>query len=129
MTWAERVGDLATNVVLVLINFLRIFTLIVRIAAEKIDGFVINLAERSEGGIRSTGTGASTWIALPASVAWGIAAVILRALSVITVFIRQITTTLDEFLEALTAETDGGVGRPTPPPVDQPVTPSSMSNA
>jgi hypothetical protein len=128
MTWAERVGDLATNLVLVLINFFRIFTLIIRIAAEKIDEFVINLAERSEGGIRSTGTGGSTWIALPASVAWGIAAVILRAFSVITVFIRQITTTVDEFLEALTEDTDEGTGQP-PPPVSQPSTPPSMSNA
>jgi len=106
MTWAERVGDLATNVALVFINFLRIFTLILRIAADKIDGFVTSLAERSEVGISRTGASGAAWIALPASVAWGIAAVLLRATSVITVFTRQITAMADGFLEALAEEAD-----------------------
>lgn len=116
MTWAERVGDLATNVVLVIINSLRIFTLLLRIAAEWIDRFVTSLAERSEGGINRTGPTGSAWISLPASVAWGIAAILLRAASVITVFVRQITATLDGFLEALAAEADGEPEPPTAPP-------------
>ena len=115
MTWAERVGDLATNVALVLINFLRIFTLVLRIAADKIDDFVTSLAERSEGGISRTGIGNSAWISLPASVAWGIAAVVLRAASVITVFARQITATTDGFLEALAGETEGDLEPPSIP--------------
>jgi len=113
MTWAERVGDLATNIVLVIINFLRIFTLLLRIAAEWIDRFVTSLAERSEGGISRTGSSGNAWISLPASVAWGIAAVLLRAASVITVFVRQITATVDGFLEALAGESGG---EPEPPP-------------
>ena len=116
MTWAERVGDLATNVVLVIINFLRIFTLLLRIAAEWIDRFVTNLAERSESGISRTGSTGSGWISLPASVAWGIAAVLLRATSVITVFARQITAMLDGFLEALGGEAEGEPELPTAPP-------------
>lgn len=101
MTWAERVGDLATNGALVLINFIRIFTLILRIAAGAVDGFVTGLAERSEGGISPVGTGNRTWVSLPAAVAWGIAAILLRALSVLTVFARQATTTADEFFRTL----------------------------
>jgi hypothetical protein len=117
MTWAERVGDLAANVVLVIINFLRIFTLLLRIAAEWIDRFVTNLAERSEGGISRAGSTGNAWISLPASVAWGIAAVVLRASSVITVFARQITATLDGFLEDLAGEAGG---EPEPPPTPPP---------
>jgi hypothetical protein len=116
MTWAERVGDLATNVALVIINFLRIFTLLLRIAAEWIDRFVTSLAERSEGGIGRTGSAGSAWIALPASVAWGIAAVLLRAVSVVTVFARQITATLDGFLEALAGEANGEPQQSSAPP-------------
>jgi len=114
MTWAERVGDLATNLALIVINLLRIFTLVFRIAAEKLDTFVTNLAERSEGGISRTGRGGSGWISLPAAVAWGVAAVILRAASVVTVFLRQVTATVDEFLEALTGPVSATA--PEPPP-------------
>ncbi len=71
MTWAERVGDLATQIALVLINFGRIFTLILRVMTDKIDGFVTGLAERSEGGITPTGSLGRVWVSLPAAVAWG----------------------------------------------------------
>ncbi|MFQ5523802.1 MAG: hypothetical protein ACE5F5_09530 [Acidimicrobiia bacterium] len=101
MTWAERFGDLATNVALVLINALRIITLLVSIAADKVDGFVTSLAERSEGGISPASGAARGWLSLPASVAWGIAAIALRAISVVTVFLRQAAATIDGFLEAL----------------------------
>ncbi len=106
MTWAERFGDLATNVALVVINAVRIVTLLLRIAAEKVDGFVTALAERGEEGISRTSTSGRAWIALPAAVAWGLAAILLRALSVVTVLARRAAFTLDEFLRVL-AEGEG----------------------
>jgi hypothetical protein len=104
MTWAERVGDLATTFALVLINFGRIFTLIFRVLTAKIDGLVTNLAEKSESGITPTGSTAKSWVSLPAAVAWGVAAIVLRTVSIITVFARQLTETVDEFLRALAEE-------------------------
>ena len=102
MTWAERVGDLATNLALVLINFARIFTLLFRILTEKLDEFITSLGERSEAGLtRTTTPSGNTWIGLPATVLWGIAAVLLRALSIVTVFARQLFAAIDEFFRVL----------------------------
>ncbi len=114
MTWAERVGDLATQLALVLINFGRIFTLIVRVAADKLAGFITGLAERSEGGISPTGSLGRVWASLPAAVAWGVAAIVLRTASIATVFTRQLAVTLDEFLRALAEEQGPGATGPTP---------------
>ena len=104
MTWAERVGDLATTFAIVLINFGRIFTLIFRVLTKQIDGLVTNLAEKSESGISPTGTTAKSWVSLPAAVAYGVAAIVLRTVSIVTVFARQITETVDEFLRSLAEE-------------------------
>ncbi|HIF12506.1 MAG TPA: hypothetical protein EYQ82_05780 [Dehalococcoidia bacterium] len=104
MTWADRVGDLATQLALVLINFGRIFTLILRVLTAKIDSLITNLAEKGEGGITPTGSTAKSWVSLPAAVAWGVAAIVLRTVSIVTVFARQLTETLDEFLRALAEE-------------------------
>ena len=105
MTWAERVGDLATTLALVLINFGRIFTLIFRVLTKQIDSLITNLAEKSESGI-SAATGASmgSWVRMPAAVAYGVAAIILRTVSIATVFARQMTETVDEFLRSLAEE-------------------------
>lgn len=111
MTWTQRVGDFAANVALLLINLGRIVTLLLRVLADKLDRFVTNLAQRSEGGIGRVGTQARSWVSLPAAVAFGAAAIALRALSVATVFARQITETADEFLRALAED----VTEPTPP--------------
>jgi hypothetical protein len=104
MTWAERVGDLATTFAIVLINFGRIFTLIFRVLTKQIDSLVTNLAEKSESGISPTGTTAKSWVSLPAAVAYGAAAIVLRTVSIVTVFARQITETVDEFLRSLAEE-------------------------
>ncbi|MFQ5516387.1 MAG: hypothetical protein ACE5E8_02335 [Acidimicrobiia bacterium] len=101
MTWAERVGDLATNVALVLVNAARIVTVPVRVLAEKLDQLVTNLAERSETGISRSSAPGRSWVSIVAQVAWGVAAVALRILSVATVFVRQVATTLDDFLRTL----------------------------
>lgn len=108
MTWAERVGDFATNVALVIINLGRLVTLLLRVAAELLDRFVTNLAERSEGGISAVGATARSWVSLPTAVFWGIAAIVLRAASVVTVFARQATETVDDFLRTLAEEATAG---------------------
>lgn len=109
MTWAERVGDVATNLALVAINLARIFTLLIRIATERVDAFITGLAERSESGIQPTETRGNVWVRLPAAVSWGVAAVALRTLSVLTVFARQAAVTVDEFFRILAeGETPGG---------------------
>jgi len=106
MTWAERVGDLATTVVLVFINFIRLFTIPLRLAAQAVDGLVVNLAELSERGIRPAAevpvlTGWRSWVQAFASVLLGIAWIILRLVSIVTVFVRQLTATVDDFFRAL----------------------------
>jgi hypothetical protein len=105
MTWAERVGDLATTLALVLINFGRIFTLILRVLTKQIDGLVTNLAEKSESGLSETpGASLGSWVRLPGAVAYGVAAIILRTVSIATVFARQVMETADEFLRSLAEE-------------------------
>ncbi len=101
MTWAERVGDLATNVALVGINLARIFTLAASILATKVDDLVTSLGERSENGLARTDTAAGTWVHLPAAVLWGIAAIGLRLISIVTVFVRQLANAADDFFRTL----------------------------
>ena len=101
MTWAERVGDLATNVALVGINLARIFTLAAKILATKVDELVTSLGERSESGLDRTSAATGTWVSLPASVLWGIAAIALRLVSIVTVFVRQLTSATDDFFRTL----------------------------
>jgi hypothetical protein len=114
MTWSERVGDLATNIILVLVNAIRILTLAMRILARILDGLVTSLGERSEQGLSRTGVASGAeWLQLPARVAWGIAAVALRVISIATVFLRQATEAIDEFFRVLAegegAPTGGGI--------------------
>jgi hypothetical protein len=101
MTWAERFGDLATNIALVVINLARIFTVLGKAAAVTVDGFITSLAESSEGGIRPTGGGTKAWTGFLAAVGWGIAAITLRLISIGTTFIRQVTTSVDDFFREL----------------------------
>jgi len=107
MTWSDRVGDLATQIALVFINIARVFTVVVRLAAEKGDGFITALAERSEQGIRPSEPRQVGWTRLVAAVFWGIAAVVLRLASIATVFVRQLATTVDDFFRVL-AEGEAG---------------------
>ena len=106
MTWADRVGDLATNAALVLINFARIFTVLVRVISEKIDGFITGLAEKSEGGVNRTETPLSGWLRFPTNTLLLLATAALRLVSIATVFIRQASSTVDEFFRVL-AEGEG----------------------
>lgn len=102
MTWAERFGDLATNVALVAINAVRIVTLPVKLAAVAVDGIVTTLSEKGEDGIKpTTKAGTTSWIGLPAAVLWGVAAITLRTLSIVTVLVRQLATTVDDYMRIL----------------------------
>jgi hypothetical protein len=102
MTWAERFGDLATNVALVLINAVRIVTLPLKLAAIAVDGIVTTLSEKGEDGIKPTNkAGTTSWIGLPAAVLWGVAAITLRTLSIVTVLVRQLATTVDDYMRIL----------------------------
>ena len=107
MTWAERVGDLARNIALTTINFFRLFTVILRVVTERIDGLIVALAEHGEEGIKATDMNARTYIRLPTLVAWGIVSILLRAVSLLTVFARQVATTADELLRHLAEEPAG----------------------
>jgi hypothetical protein len=107
MTWAERVGDLARNTALTGINFVRLFTVVIRVLTERIDGLIVALAERGEEGIKPTEASARSWLRLPTMVAWGVATIVLRAASIATVFTRQVATTSDEFLRHLAEESAG----------------------
>ena len=85
MTWAERFGDLATNVALIAINTARVFTLLIRILTEKLDDLITWLAERGEEGIKRTDASVTAWLALPASVLFGTSSVVLRVAGIATV--------------------------------------------
>lgn len=111
MTWAERVGDVATNLALVLINLGRIFTYLLAQATRALDGFVTNLADASTAGIARTET-ARGWVRFPTAVVLGVAMLVLRVLSIVTILARRLAETLDEFLRVL-AE---GEGSPAPGP-------------
>jgi hypothetical protein len=107
MTWAERVGDLARNIALTGINFARIFTVLLRVLTELVDGLIVALAERGEEGIKPVESSPRAWLRLPSQVAWGVATIVLRAASIATVFARQVATTADEFLRHLAEESAG----------------------
>ncbi|MBI2171188.1 MAG: hypothetical protein HYU30_04095 [Chloroflexi bacterium] len=92
---------MATQIALVLINLARVFTIPIRFAAERLDGFITSLAERSEEGIRPAEAPRVGWTRIIAAVFWGIAAVALRIGSIVTVFTRQLAVTVDDFFRAL----------------------------
>lgn len=102
MTWAERVGDLATRLTLVVLTAIRIVTELIRLVAVALDGFVRDLGERSEGGLRSLEVAQQrAWVALPGTVLLGIAYILIELLAVFTVLVRQATTKLNDFVVGL----------------------------
>lgn len=103
MTWAERVGDLATNVTLVALTTIRIVTELIRIATVAVDSLVTALGEGSESGLKST-EAKGLWLRLPGTVLLGAAMAILQFIAIFTVLARQTATTVNEFVRTL-AET------------------------
>ncbi len=108
MTWAERVGDLATQIALVLLNTIRIVTELVRLLFLNLDRFVSGLGDESESGLRGLEASDRAWVRLPGSVLLGIAFVILLLLSIFTVLFRQASTRVNDFVVSLA---DGEVER------------------
>lgn len=101
MTWAERVGDLATRLALVVLTAIRIVTELIRLVFVTLDRFVTDLGESSEGGLRNLDTSDHAWVKLPGIVLIGIAFVILQFLAIITVLFRQAATKLNDFVVGL----------------------------
>lgn len=101
MTWAERVGDLATRLTLVVLTAIRIVTELIRLVFVTLDRFVTDLGERSEGGLRNLDTSDRAWVKLPGIVLLGIAFVILQFLAIFTVLFRQAATKLNDFVVGL----------------------------
>lgn len=102
MTWAERVGDLATRLVLVLLTALRIITELIRLIAVTLDRFVMDLAERSEAGLQRTeATTDRAWVRLPGAVLLGLALIVLEFLTIFTVLLRQAATKVNDFIVGL----------------------------
>jgi hypothetical protein len=118
MTWAERVGDLATQLTLVLLNALRIITEILRLLFVTLDRFVMGLGEQSESGLNRAEASERAWVRLPGAVLLGIAFIVLQFLAIFTVLFRQLATKLNDFVVALAEgeekEKVGGV-KETPP--------------
>ncbi len=108
MTWAERVGDLATQIALVLLNTIRIVTELVRLLFLNLDRFVSGLGDESESGLRGLEASDRAWVRLPGSVLLGIAFVVLLLLSIFTVLLRQASTRVNDFVVSLA---DGEIER------------------
>lgn len=101
MTWAERVGDLATRVTLVFLLAIRIFTELIRLFFVMIDRFIQDLGRRSETGLQETDASDRGWVKLPGAVLLGVAYVFLEFFAIFTVFFRQAATMLNSFVIGL----------------------------
>lgn len=114
MTWAERVGDLATRMVMVVLMTVRIITELVRLFFVMLDSFVMDLGGRSERGLTGLETAGRTWVKLPGMVLLGIAFVILQFIAIFTVFFRQASTKLNDFVIGLAEGEARITGLPAP---------------
>src|SRR5712691_11672116 len=102
MTWAERVGDLATRLALVILTAIRIVTELLRLFFVTVESFIMDLGERTEAGLQRTETADRAWVRLPGSVLLGIAFLVLQFLAIFAVFFRQAATKLNDFILGLT---------------------------
>ena len=120
MTWAERVGDLATRLALVILTAIRIVTELLRLFFVTVERFIMDLGERTETGLQRTETAERAWVRLPGSVLLGIAFLVLQFLAIFAVFFRQAATKLNDFiLELAEGEariTGASVASPQLPP-------------
>jgi|GEM_PF-1883567 hypothetical protein len=116
MTWAERVGDLATRIALVVLLTIRIFTELIRLLFVTLDRFVTDLGERAEEGLRRVEAAERAWVRLPGSVLLGLAFIILAFLAIFTVLLRQASTKLNDFIVGLAEGEERITGAPPAPP-------------
>ncbi|MCD6289785.1 MAG: hypothetical protein J7M34_04720 [Anaerolineae bacterium] len=101
MTWAERVGDLATRLTLVVLTLIRIVTELLRMIFVTLDRFVTDLGEHSETGLEQVETAERAWVRLPGAVLLGLAFALLQLLKVFTVLLRQAAEKLNDFIVSL----------------------------
>jgi len=116
MTWAERVGDLATRLALVILTAIRIVTELLRLLFVTVERFIMDLGERTEAGLQRTETVDRAWVRLPGSVLLGIAFLLLQFLAIFTVLFRQASTTLNDFIVGLAEGEERVVEAPPAPP-------------
>jgi len=101
MTWAERVGDLATRLALVILTAIRIVTELLRLLFVTVESFIMDLGGRTETGLQHTETADRVWLRLPGSVLLGIAFLVLQFLAIFAVFFRQAATKVNDFILGL----------------------------
>ena len=123
MTWAERVGDLATRLALVILTAIRIVTELLRLFFVTVESFIMDLGERTEAGLQRTETADRAWVRLPGSVLLGIAFLVLQFLAIFAVFFRQAATKLNDFILGLTEGEERITGASAAPPQLPPSTP------
>lgn len=133
MTWAERVGDVATRLALVILMALRIITEILRLLFVTLERFVVDLGERTEEGLRQTEVTDRGWVRLPGSVLLGIAFAILQILAIFMVLFRQATTKVNDFIVGLAEGEERITGAPpalpaAPAPPALPAAPASPAS-
>jgi len=116
MTWAERVGDLATRLALVILTAMRIVTEILRLLFVTVERFIMDLGERTEAGLQRTETADRAWVRLPGSVLLEIAFLVLQFLAIFAVFFRQAATKLNDFIVGLGEGEERITGAPAAPP-------------
>lgn len=120
MTWAERVGDLATRLMLVILMAIRIVTEFFRLLAVTLERFVMDLGERTEAGLQRTEAAERAWVRLPGSVLLGLAFALLQLLAIVTVLFRQAATKVNDFVVGLAEGEERITGAPPPPPPPAP---------
>ena len=125
MTWAERVGDLATRLALVILTAIRIVTELLRLFFVTLERFVMDLGERTEAGLQHTETADRAWVRLPGSVLLGIACVVLQFLAIFAVFSRQSAPKLNDFILALAEGEERITGATSAPPQLPPLAPGA----
>ena len=125
MTWAERVGDLATRLALVILTAMWIVTELLRLLFVTVERFVVDLGERTETGLQRTETAERAWVRLPGSVLLGIAFVLLQLLAIFAVFFRQASTKLNDFIVGLAEGEERIMGGSAAPPQLPPPTPGA----
>jgi hypothetical protein len=116
MTWAERVGDVATRLALVILRLLQIITELLRLLFVTLDRFVVDLGELTEGGLRRTEVAERAWVRLPGSVLLGFAYAILQFLAIFMVLFRQAATKVNDFIVGLAEGEERITGAPPAPP-------------
>ena len=101
MTWAERFGDVATRLMLVVVLLLRLVTQLIRFLFEALDNLVTRLSEMAEQNVRGADVQGMPWVVIVKQVILNIIYAVLQLLAIVTVLLRQLATTLDEFIAAL----------------------------